>query len=118
MEQSWNADQPIYRQIRDRVVELILDGQLAEGEALPSVRAAAADFRLNPLTVLKGYQELSEEGIVEKRRGLGMFVSPDARTRLLQQERQRFLEEEWPRLLERLKRLELDPEELLSGGAQ
>ena len=118
MNTQWSSDQPIYRQIRDRVVELILDGQLGEGEALPSVRAAAADFQLNPLTVLKGYQELSEEGLVEKRRGLGMFVLPEARTKLLEQERERFLTEEWPKMLERMRRLELDPETLLRGGAQ
>ena len=95
---EWNDSQPIYRQLRDRVVALILDGELKEGDPLPSVRNVAADYRVNPLTVLKGYQELVDEELVEKRRGLGMFVKPGARDLLLRGERQKFLNEEWPRV--------------------
>lgn len=117
MEGEWNDGQPIYRQLRDRVVALILDGLLKEGDPLPSVRQVAADYRVNPLTVLKGYQELVNEELVEKRRGIGMFVKPGARERLLADERQKFLEEEWPRISATIQRLGLTPEELLEAGA-
>ena len=96
MDPEWNDSQPIYRQIRDRVVAMILDGLLAEGDPLPSVRNVATESRVNPLTVLKAYQQLEGDGLVEKRRGLGMFVKADARGLLLTGERQRFLTEQWP----------------------
>ena len=115
MEAEWNDSQPIYRQLRDRVVALILDGLLKEGDPLPSVRQVAADYRVNPLTVLKGYQELVNEELVEKRRGIGMFVKPGARDLLLAAERQRFLAEEWPRVSATIQRLGLTPEELLKA---
>src|SRR5580698_8696576 len=107
MEREWNDSQPIYRQIRDRVVAMILDGQLAEGDPLPSVRTVATDSRVNPLTVLKAYQQLVDEQLVEKRRGLGMFVNLGARDRLLEGERQRFLGEQWPEIHATIQRLGL-----------
>jgi len=110
---EWNDSQPIYRQLRDFVVTMILDGSLAEGEVLPSVRHVAAEFRVNPLTVLKGYHELVAEGLIESRRGRGMFVNPAARQRLLASERERFLSEEWPRVVDTLHRLGLSAKELL-----
>jgi GntR family transcriptional regulator len=115
MDREWNDNQPIYRQLRDRVVAMILDGVLKEGDPLPSVRTVAADYRLNPLTVLKGYQELVDEELVEKKRGLGMYVKDDARNLLLKGERQKFLAEEWPRVQATIQRLGLDAEELLNG---
>jgi len=116
MDSHWNDNQPIYRQLRDKVVEMILEGTLADGDALPSVRTVAAEFTLNPLTVLKGYQQLVDEGLVEKRRGRGMFVTPGARAVLLTGERQRFLEQEWPRVRATIERLGLDAAELLKKG--
>lgn len=113
---EWNDSQPIYRQLRDRVVALILDGVLEEGDPLLSVRNVAAEYRVNPLTVLKGYQQLVDEGLVEKKRGLGMFIKPGARDLLLQGERQKFLEEEWPRVHATIQRLGLTPEELLKAA--
>jgi GntR family transcriptional regulator len=115
MEGEWNDSQPIYRQLRDRVVAMILDGVLKEGDPLPSVRTVAADYRLNPLTVLKSYQQLVDEGLVESRRGLGMFVNAGARKLLLQGEREKFLEEEWPRVRATIERLGFAAEELLNG---
>jgi GntR family transcriptional regulator len=115
MDREWNDNQPIYRQLRDRVVAMILDGVLKEGDSLPSVRNVAADYRINPLTVLKSYQELVDEELVEKRRGLGMFVKDGARNLLLKGERQKFLAEEWPRIQAIIQRLGLDAEELLNG---
>lgn len=117
MDPKWSDDLPIYRQLRDRVVAMILEGVLEDGDALPSVRNVAAEYRLNPLTVLKGYQELVDEGLVEKKRGRGMFVNAGARKALLKQERQRFLEKEWPAVLETIERLGLDPAELLAATA-
>jgi GntR family transcriptional regulator len=114
MEFKWNDDQPIYRQLRDRVVARILDGSLAEGDPLPSVRNVAAEYQLNPLTVLKGYQELVDEGLVEKRRGLGMFVTEGATGRLMSDERTKFLKEEWPKVAATIERLGLSAEELLA----
>ena len=116
MDREWNDSQPIYRQLRDRVVAMILDGVLKEGDPIPSVRTVAAEYRVNPLTVLKGYQELVDEGLVESRRGLGMFVNTGARTMLLQGERQKFLGEEWPRIKATIKRLGFKPEDLLKDG--
>ena len=115
MDREWNDNQPIYRQLRDRVVAMILDGMLKEGDPLPSVRTVAAEYRVNPLTVLKSYQGLADEELVEKRRGLGMFVTPGARNRLLEGEREKFLAEEWPRVHAIIQRLGLKPEELLNG---
>jgi len=117
MDREWSDSQPIYRQLRDRVVAMILDGVLKDGDPLPSVRNVAADYRVNPLTVLKGYQQLVDEELVEKRRGLGMFVKQGARSLLLKAERQRFLAEEWPRICETIQRLGLKPEELANGDA-
>ncbi len=109
----WNDNAPIYRQLRDRVVAMILDGVLKQGDALPSVRQVAVDFQLNPITVSKAYQELVDEQLVEKRRGLGMYVNDGAREMLLQSERERFLREEWPMLYARLTRMGLDLKTLL-----
>lgn len=116
MDHEWNDNQPIYRQLRDRVVAMILDGLLKEGDPLPSVRNVSADYRVNPLTVLKGYQELVDEELVEKRRGLGMFVKEGARKLLLKGEREKFLAEEWPRISETIQRLGLTREELLDAA--
>jgi len=117
MDQEWTDSQPIYRQLRDRVVAMILDGVLSEGDPLPSVRTVAAEARINPLTVMKSYQQLADEGLVEKRRGLGMFINAGARALLLAAERQRFLEDEWPRVHATIKRLGLSAEELLGTPA-
>jgi len=117
MDREWNDSQPIYRQLRDRVVAMILDGVLKEGDALPSVRYVAAEYRVNPLTVLKGYQQLVDEQLVESKRGRGMFVNAGARNLLLQGERQRFLAEEWPRVYATIQRLGLKAAELLEAGA-
>jgi GntR family transcriptional regulator len=116
MDREWNDSQPIYRQLRDRVVAMILDGVLKEGDPLPSVRNVAAEYRVNPLTVLKGYQQLVDEGLVESRRGLGMFINTGARNLLLQSERQKFLGEEWPRVRATIERLGLKAEELMNGA--
>lgn len=118
MDPNWNDNQPIYRQLRDRVVAMIIEGALTDGDALPSVRNVAAEYQLNPLTVLKGYQALVDEDLVEKRRGLGMFVKEGARKQLTRDERQKFLDEEWPQVVDRIDRLGLDPRELLErmGG--
>jgi GntR family transcriptional regulator len=117
MDKEWNDGQPIYRQLRDRVVAMILDGVLKEGDPLPSVRNVAAEERVNPLTVLKAYQELVAEELVETKRGLGMFVNAGARGRLLQGERQKFLAEQWPRISATIQRLGLTPKELLNAAA-
>ena len=116
MEREWNDSQPIYRQLRDRVVAMILDGVLKEGDPLPSVRSVAAEYRVNPLTVLKGYQQLVDEQLVESRRGRGMFINAGARELLLRGERQKFLTEEWPRVHATIQRLGLTAEELLKAG--
>ena len=117
MDREWNDNQPIYRQLRDRVVAMILDGVLKEGDPLPSVRNVAAEYRVNHLTVLKGYQQLVDEQLVESKRGRGMFINAGARNLLLQGERQKFLAEEWPRVHATIQRLGLKPEELLNGAA-
>jgi len=116
MDPNWNDNQPIYRQLRDRVVAMILEGVLKDGDPLPSVRNVAAEYRLNPLTVLKGYQALVDEDLVEKKRGRGMFVTQGARKNLLKDERQKFLQEDWPEILAVIQRLGLDPDELLGGA--
>jgi GntR family transcriptional regulator len=118
MDPKWSEDLPIYRQLRDRVVEMILEGVLGDGDALPSVRNVAAEYRLNPLTVLKGYQELVDEGLVEKKRGRGMFVTDGAHKQLLKDERRRFVDKEWPKVLETIDRLGLDAAELLSRSTE
>jgi GntR family transcriptional regulator len=115
MDREWNDREPIYRQLRDRVVAMILDGVLSEGDPLPSVRSVAAEYRLNPLTVMKGYQQLVDEGLVESRRGLGMFINAGARGILLEAERGRFLAEEWPRISATIQRLGLKTEDLLKN---
>lgn len=117
MNRVWNDSQPIYRQLRDRGVHMILDGILKEGDPLPSVRTVAAEYRVNPLTVLKAYQELVDEQLVEKRRGLGMFVRPGARELLLQGEREKFLANEWPRIAATIQRLGLKSQDLLGTGS-
>jgi len=117
MDLEWNDGQPIYRQLRDHVVAMILDGVLKEGDPLPSVRNVAAENRVNPLTVLKAYQELVDEELVEKRRGLGMFVKSGARNLLLKAERQKFLSDQWPRVWATIQRLGLTQKELLDAAA-
>ena len=113
MDPDWNDGQPIYRQLRDRVVAMILEGQLQEGDPLPSVRNVSADSRVNPLTVMKAYQQLVDDYLVEKRRGLGMFVKSGARAQLMTGEREKFLTEQWPQVLATIRRLGLDARELL-----
>ncbi len=117
MDPKWSEDLPIYRQLRNRVVAMILEGVLGDGDALPSVRNVAAEYRLNPLTVLKGYQELVEEGLVEKKRGRGMFINPGARMQLIKDERRRFVEQEWPKVVATIERLGLDIEQLVTDAA-
>lgn len=112
MTTDWNDGQPIYRQIRERVIVMILDNVLIAGDSLPSVRAVAAESRVNHLTVLKAYQQLVDEGIVESRRGLGMFVKADARALLLQGERERFLNQDWPKVRATIERLGIKADEL------
>lgn len=116
MKPEWKEDQPIYRQLRDKVAEAILKGSLQEGDALPSVRNIAVEMQINPLTASKAYQELVAEELVEKRRGLGMFVIAGAKDRLLSAERKQFLDEEWPSMVARIKSLGLDIEELLKNA--
>ena len=118
MNHEWNDSQPIYRQLRHRVVAMILDGVLKEGDPLPSVRNVAAEYRVNPLTVLKAYQQLVAQELVETKRGLGMFVKAGARNSLLKGERQKFLAEQWPRVAATIQRLGLTPEELLKAAAK
>jgi GntR family transcriptional regulator len=116
MDSEWNDSQPIYRQLRDRVVAMILDGLLKEGDPLPSVRNVAAEYRVNPLTVLKAYQQLVGEELVETRRGLGMFVKAGARDLLLKAERQKFLTDRWPPIAATIQRLGITPKELLAAA--
>jgi GntR family transcriptional regulator len=111
---GWNDNTPIYRQLKERVVGMMLDGVLRPGDALPSVRQIAAEYQLNPITVSKAYQELVDEQLVEKRRGIGMYVTEGASEKLLATERERFMREEWPAMLERIRRLGIDPAELLT----
>jgi GntR family transcriptional regulator len=118
MVSQWNDSQPIYWQLKERTVAMILDGTLAEGDALPSVRSVASEFQLNPITVSKSYQALVDEGLVEKRRGLGMFVMEGAREQLVRSERQKFITEEWPATLDRIRQLGLDLAELLNEAQE
>ena len=113
LDNDWEDRHPIYRQLRDFLVTTILDGSQPEGDVLPSVRNLAADFRVSPLTALKSYQLLVSEGLVESRRGRGMFVVTGARNRARAVERERFLQEEWPRVFDLIHNLGLNPEELL-----
>ena len=119
---QWSDGAPIYRQLKERVIAMMLDGVLKPGDALPSVRQVAAEYQLNPITVSRAYQELADEALVEKRRGLGMYVTEEASKKLLGSERERFLREEWPLVLERIQRLGLTTEQLLksasNGGAK
>ncbi|KAF1698209.1 MULTISPECIES: GntR family transcriptional regulator [Pseudoxanthomonas] len=112
---QWSDGAPIYRQLKDRVIAMMLDGILKPGEALPSVRQVAAEYQLNPITVSRAYQELADEGLVEKRRGLGMFVTEEASKQLRSSERERFLNEEWPVVAERIQRLGLSMQDLLNS---
>ncbi|KRG57926.1 GntR family transcriptional regulator [Stenotrophomonas sp. W1S232] len=112
---QWRDDAPIYRQLKERVITLMLDGELQPGQALPSVRQVAADYQLNPITVSRAYQELVDEQLVEKRRGLGMYMTPDAARLLLARERERFLNHQWPAVLERIERLGLSLADLIKA---
>lgn len=114
---GWNDNTPIYRQLKDRVIGMMLDGALKAGDALPSVRQVAADYQLNPITVSRAYQELVDENLVEKRRGIGMYVTEGASEKLLASERERFVREEWPAMVERIRRLGIDVEQLLRSTA-
>lgn len=116
MQTDWNDNQPIYRQLRDRVIALILDEVLHDGEALPSVRNVSSEFRVNPITVSKAYQTLVDDNLVEKKRGLGMFVQTGARGMLLESEKKKFLEQEWPDIMSRISRLGLSSKELLTAN--
>ena len=115
---TWSDRLPIFRQLKEKVVELILDGQVSEGEAVPSVRQVAADYQINPLTVSKAYQELVDDDILEKKRGLGMFVTEGAKSKLFEAEKRQFLEQEWPKILQRLTRLGLSLDELPRNETQ
>lgn len=117
MDREWNDSQPIYRQLRDLVAAMILDGVLNEGDPLPSVRQVAAEYRVNHLTVLKGYQQLVDEQLVEVKRGRGMYVRPGARELLLAAERERFLTEQWPRVQATIQRLGLTLDELMGAAS-
>ena len=118
MTAQWNDSQPIYWQLKERTIAMILDGTLAEGEALPSVRTVASDFQLNPITVSKSYQALVDDDLVEKRRGLGMFIRTGARQKLMESERQKFLNEEWPAMMLRIQQLGLDTNKLLQSSKE
>jgi GntR family transcriptional regulator len=115
MTTQWNDSQPIYWQLKERTIAMILDGTLEEGVALPSVRTVASDFQLNPITVSKSYQALVDDELVEKRRGLGMFVCEGARKKLMESEREKFLKEEWPAMVTRIRQLGLDTNKLLQS---
>ena len=117
MTPGWNEHTPIYRQLKEKVLEMMLDGDLKAGDALPSVRQVAADYQLNPITVSKAYQELVDDNLVEKRRGIGMYMTEGASEKLLASERERFLREEWPAMVERIRRLDLNLAQLLQAAA-
>lgn len=118
MSMTWNDNTPIYLQLKEKVVTMMLDGALKPGDALPSVRQVAADFQLNPITVSRAYQELVDEALVEKRRGLGMYVNEGAHEKLLASERELFLRQEWPKVLERIERLGLSLEQLVKAAGK
>ena len=118
MTNQWNDSQPIYWQLKERTIAMILDGTLAEGDALPSVRTVASDFQLNPITVSKSYQTLVDENLVEKRRGLGMFVCEGAKQQLVNSEREKFLNEEWPAMITRIQQLGLNLDDLLKSSSK
>ena len=118
MTTQWNDSQPIYWQLKERTIAMILDGTLAEGDALPSVRTVASDFQLNPITVSKSYQALVDDELVEKRRGLGMFVCEGSRQKLTESERQKFLTEEWPAMVTRIRQLGLEVNQLLKSASE
>ena len=118
MDGEWNDGQPIYRQVRDRVAALILDGVLKAGDPVPSVRTIAGEYRINPLTVMKAYQGLADEQLLEKRRGLGLFVRPGARDLLLAGERRRFLDDRWPEISATIRRLGLTAQELRTAAGE
>jgi len=111
---QWNDNAPIYRQLKERIMAMMLDGVLKPGDGLPSVRQIAAEYQLNPLTVQRAYQELFDDGLIDKRRGIGMFMAPDAAEKLLASERARFLSEQWPEIRARIRRLGLSADELLA----
>jgi len=115
---QWNDNAPIYRQLKERIMAMMLDGVLGPGDGLPSVRQIAAEYQLNPLTVQRAYQELFDDGLIEKRRGIGMFMAPDAAEKLLARERARFLDEQWPEVCARIRRLGLSADELLAAMNQ
>jgi GntR family transcriptional regulator len=114
---KWNDQTPIFRQLKEKVVELIMDGEVTEGEAVPSVRQVAADYQINPLTVSKAYQELVDGQILVKKRGLGMFVTEGAKDKLYQDEKKQFLQVEWPKIMVRIERLGLSIQELPQTAA-
>ncbi|MBP7916851.1 MAG: GntR family transcriptional regulator [Arenimonas sp.] len=114
MSVQWSDNSPIYRQLKDKLVGMMLDGFIKPGDALPSVRQIAAEYQLNPITVSRAFQELADEQVVEKRRGLGMYMSENARSQLLTSEKQRFMQDEWPHIAERIQRLGLNIEQLLA----
>jgi GntR family transcriptional regulator len=114
---DFNASQPIFVQIRQRLIEMILRQQAREGDPLPSVRQIAGELSVNPLTVTKAFEALVDIGVVEKRRGLGMFVTTGARATLLAHERDKFLKDDWPRIAAQIRALELDPDTLLKSAA-
>jgi len=116
MTTGWNDNTPIYRQLKDKVIGMMLDGALKAGDALPSVRQIAAEYQLNPITVSRAYQELVDENLVEKRRGIGMYVTEGASEKLLASERERFMREEWPAMVERIRRLGIDVNQLLRSA--
>jgi len=115
---DWNNNQPIYLQLREKVIALILDNILTDGDTLPSVRTVSAEQRVNPITVSKAYQTLVDDELIEKKRGLGMFVKSGARAILLASEKKKFLENEWPEIVSRINRLGLSTKELLATGNQ
>ena len=115
---TWNESVPIFLQLKQRIISMMLEGELKPGDALPSVRQVAAEYQLNPITVSRSYQELAQEGLVEKRRGVGMFVTDEASQKLRNDERSRFLTIEWPQVLERIRQLGIDPFSLLQNEQQ